>query len=87
MFCSVKSLNTKNLDWLTGQASVPVIGCIGESSEGRLGHVQLDEGAHVLSAYTKPLKVLLLNAAGGITDHTGQVHTLSISNKHRQSVA
>ena len=70
----IESLNKGQLDWMTSHvSSIPVIACVGESEDGRLGLVQLDEGAHALSAYTKPLKVLLLNANGGINDHKGQV--------------
>ncbi|XP_067934757.1 N-acetylglutamate synthase, mitochondrial-like [Watersipora subatra] len=68
----IESLNTPQLDWLIRHANIPVIGCVGESCEGRLGTIQLDESTLSLSAYTKPLKVLMLNADGGIKDDTGQ---------------
>ena len=69
----IQSLNTRQLNWLIRHSNIPIIGCVGETSNGLLGSLQLDESTLSLSTYTRPLKVLLLNADGGITDHTGQV--------------
>jgi len=69
-------MNTDQIDWLISHMNIPVIGCIGESSEGQLAPVSLDEAHLKLSEYTTPLKVLLLNSAGGITDENGQVMAL-----------
>lgn len=77
--CRIQSLNTENLDWLMSHDNVPVIGCIGENPEGRLGLVQADDGTHTLSTYTQPLKVLLLNAGGGISDSSGEVSEMLVN--------
>lgn len=75
----MKSINNDTIHWLLTHSAIPVLGCIAESDNGGLGAINLDDGLHHLSAYAQPLKVLLLNAEGGIVDHTGKVRQYSMS--------
>lgn len=70
---SVKKVHLDAVDEALSAGCVPVLTCMGQTTEGQFLNVNADTAAQTLAQAVQPLKVVYLSANGGLLDNNREV--------------
>ena len=84
---SVRSVRVSGIKAATAVGSIPVIASMGETPEGQILDLSLDQAASALVKRLEPYKIIFLTGQGGLLDGEGKlVESVNLTSEYRELI-